>query len=72
MLLRALPGVSNNGCCTDDEQPSAKVRSEWLRTQIAHPWLRGGSFPHPRERASQIDQLKSSNFNAVNGAARQD
>ena len=22
MLLRMLPGVSNNGCCTDDEQPS--------------------------------------------------
>jgi hypothetical protein len=22
MLLRLLPGVSNNGCCTDDEQPS--------------------------------------------------
>ena len=22
MLLRVLPGVSNNGCCTDDEQPS--------------------------------------------------
>src|SRR5262249_37861540 len=21
MLLRMLPGVSNNGCCTDDEQP---------------------------------------------------
>jgi hypothetical protein len=22
MLLRMLPGLSNNGCCTDDEQPS--------------------------------------------------
>jgi len=22
MLLRMLPGMSNNGCCTDDEQPS--------------------------------------------------
>src|SRR5262249_12787787 len=41
MLLRMLPGVSNNGCCTDDEQPSeirrgtapSRTKTEWCSTQ---------------------------------------
>jgi hypothetical protein len=37
MLLRMLPGVSNNGCCTDDEQPSEIAIS--LLGDAAKPFL---------------------------------
>ena len=37
MLLRMLPGVSNNGCCTDDEQPSEIAIS--LLGDAAEPFL---------------------------------
>src|SRR5271169_3801627 len=37
MLLRMLPGVSNNGCCTDDEQPSEIAIS--LLGDTAEPFL---------------------------------
>jgi hypothetical protein len=40
MLLRALPGVSNNGCCTDDEQPSEIAIS--LLGDAAEPLLAPG------------------------------
>src|SRR5215475_7236534 len=37
MLLRMLPGVSNNGCCTDDEQPPEIAIS--LLGDAAKPFL---------------------------------
>src|SRR6478752_132897 len=69
MLLRMLPGVSNNGCCTDDEQPSEIAIS--LLGDAAEPVLapveccRGTSPIHAAKSRPDLKSLGSVTVEAM-------
>src|SRR5262247_2198490 len=65
MLLRMLPGVSNNGCCTDDEQPYPCLEMLPSRSLPPVECCRGTSPIHAAKSRPDLKLLGSVTVEAI-------